>query len=523
MTSKKTGMDSRESHFDVIVIGSGIGGLATASLLSQVGGKRVLVVEKHFKLGGFTHSFRRRQYEWDAGVHYVGEMQEGAMARRVMDLVTRKGVQWHRMGETLERVMLPEGSFEIPSDPKQFKVRLIERFPDDAVEIADYFRDLKRAQGWMARWYVSKQLPLFLAGPITWLGKKLVSMTTEEYLERFRSPLLRSILAAQWPDYGTPPSESSFGIHATVAADFLNGGYFPIGGSKQIAIHVSRVIEQHGGRCLVNHEVKSINLVNGKATGVTVEHKGKVRVYTAPIIVSNAGARATFNRMLPESVGRKERLKLTKLKDGTSALVLFLGLKDDPRKFGFDDANYWLYDRMKHQLPGIERVDDRDEILGAFVSFGSLRNPGQDAHTAQVITFGGKGDWLSFADKPWMKRGEQYEARKEELGKAMLEFADKHLPGLAGIVDYQELSTPLTVESFTGHAGGIVYGQACDAKRLFEHQWRVATSVRNLYLTGSDVGTPGVNGALMAGVMTAARILGPFGLPRVMSRVSGPT
>ena len=100
----------------------------------------------------------------------------------------------------------------------------------------------------------------------------------------------------------------------------------------------------------------------------------------------------------------------------------------------------------------------------------------------------------------------------------MLDYVEKRMPGLRAIVDYQELSTPLTVKSFTGHWGGGIYGQACDKNRLFRDQWRIKTSLPNLYLTGSDVGTPGVNGAMMAGVMTAAKILGPFGLPRIFMR-----
>jgi all-trans-retinol 13,14-reductase len=74
------------------------------------------------------------------------------------------------------------------------------------------------------------------------------------------------------------------------------------------------------------------------------------------------------------------------------------------------------------------------------------------------------------------------------------------------------------VKTFTGHEAGMIYGQACNTDRLWNDSWRVGTSLKNLYLTGSDVGTPGVNGALMAGVMTAAKVLGPLGLPRIFTR-----
>ncbi|MFN9973239.1 MAG: FAD-dependent oxidoreductase, partial [Phycisphaerae bacterium] len=165
--------------------------------MAQVGKRRVLVVERHFKLGGFTHSFRRKDYEWDVGVHYVGEMQPGAMTRRIMDLVTRKGVDWHRIGSPFERFVFPEGKFEVPDDPKLYMQKLIERFPAEEANIRTYFKDLKKAQAWVARWFVGKQLPKWLASLWTFFGKKRVSQTTGEYLSRFKDPLLKAILPAQ--------------------------------------------------------------------------------------------------------------------------------------------------------------------------------------------------------------------------------------------------------------------------------------------------------------------------------------
>lgn len=107
---------SSGNSYDAIVIGSGMGGLTTASLLAQFGKKRVLVLERHFKLGGFTHSFRRKKYEWDVGVHYVGEMQDGAMTRRLMDLVTRGGVKWNKIGSPYERFFPRKARLKFPME-----------------------------------------------------------------------------------------------------------------------------------------------------------------------------------------------------------------------------------------------------------------------------------------------------------------------------------------------------------------------------------------------------------------------
>src|SRR5271166_3801479 len=80
---------SLDQTWDAIVIGSGIGGLATAALLSSYAAKRVLVLERHYVAGGYTHAFHRPGYEWDVGLHYIGDVQdEHSMVRRAFDQIT---------------------------------------------------------------------------------------------------------------------------------------------------------------------------------------------------------------------------------------------------------------------------------------------------------------------------------------------------------------------------------------------------------------------------------------------------
>ncbi len=164
------------------------------------------------------------------------------------------------------------------------------------------------------------------------------------------------------------------------------------------------------------------------------------------------GAFTTFNQLVPSTHCDEERQKTKRLLRGISAHILFLGLKNDPREHGFDEANYWIYKSLDHDSCFDRSPDhpaDRSsapEIRGAFVSFGSLRNPGQHPHTAQVICFTDGKEWADFKDTHWMHRGEEYEQKKQVTTEAMLDFANSRMPGLREIVDYSELATPLTVK-----------------------------------------------------------------------------
>lgn len=504
--------------YDTIVIGSGIGGLTVASLLAQVGGQRVLVLERHAKLGGFTHSFQRKGYEWDVGLHYVGEMQPGTMPRQVMDLVTGHAVQWHAIGSPYERIILPGITFEVPIGAQAFEQRLAQQFPQDAAALHQYFRDIKRMQGWTSRWYASKQLPRLAARLLTLPGHELAMMRTSDYLERFHSPQLRAILAAQWPNFGTPPQRSTFGQHAMVQGHFLDGGFAPVGGAKVIASAAQRVIEKHGGRCLASHPASRLIVENKRAVGVEVLRKGRTLRYRARTIVSAAGVRSTFGKLVPDGFCTAERQRLQRMNPGVSALVLFLGLRDDPRAHGFDDANHWIYSRLDHDTEAAIQDGDPERIDGAYLSFCSLRKPGETHHTAQIITFGPGDAWKRYAGTRWLDRGDDYLAHKQRITEALIDFVERRVPGLRDLISYAELATPATFEHFSGHPDGWIYGQQSDAVRFATEPWTVKTSLKGLLLTGSDVGSPGIDGAMMAGLMTAGAMLGLMGIPKILSR-----
>ena len=99
---------SPQPQYDAIVIGSGMGGLAFASLMAKLRKWRVLVLERHFKIGGFTHTFTRPGgWSWDVGLHYVGEMGEGMMGRRLFDLITEGRVKWNPLPDVYDVFVYP--------------------------------------------------------------------------------------------------------------------------------------------------------------------------------------------------------------------------------------------------------------------------------------------------------------------------------------------------------------------------------------------------------------------------------
>jgi all-trans-retinol 13,14-reductase len=115
-------MGSSSESWDCIVIGSGIGGLVAAAVLARSKGLRVLVLERHYVAGGFTHEFRRKGgLRWDVGVHYVGDLAPGTPGRTLFDYASAGKLDWQPMAEPFERFVYPGFDFEVFGDPGRYR------------------------------------------------------------------------------------------------------------------------------------------------------------------------------------------------------------------------------------------------------------------------------------------------------------------------------------------------------------------------------------------------------------------
>ena len=516
---------SSQPEYDAIVIGSGLGGLTFASIMAQLRQWRVLVLERHFKIGGFTHTFTRPGgWSWDVGLHYVGDMGEGRMGRRLFDLITEGGVSWNPLPDVYDVFAYPNLLVKACKGETLFRGALIDAFPHERANIEQYFRDLRSAAGWASRHITSRAMP----APIGWLLRAmnrfaggLPLQLTRQYLERrFRDPQLRAVVTSQWADYGVPPGQSAFATHAMIASHYLNGAWYPAGGAGAIAKAMGAVIRAAGGELLPNHEVTRILVEDDRAVGVAVTvSKGKQAApaeFRAPVVVSDAGAWNTFTRMLPASA-LPFRDELRSPPEGFEVVELFLGLRRDPREMGFQGENYWLFDSFDHD----EMYAGRSELLDgrppmAYLSFPSLKDPHAQRHTAEIIAPLSYRSLEAHRDEPWRRRSAEYDAAKNRMTQALLDLVERHHPGFRDLVEYSELATPLTFEHFTAAPSGAIYGYPGTPAKYTTAWLGPRTPIKNLYLTGTDAALLGIMGAVMGGVVTASCLLGWFGFLEVM-------
>ena len=503
-----------DKSYDAIVIGSGMGGLAAAAVLAKVKKYRVLVLEQHFKLGGFTHTFQRPGgYQWDIGLHYVGEMEPGHPLRRAMDFITAGRVNWVKMKDPFEVFVYPGMTFEVSSGRKNFLQKLTRLFPAEALSLSRYFRDLDRVVK-----VLSGQIRPSPDNPRRnrWVEKcrEMTAPSLKDYLDRlFRDPKLKALLASQWGDYGLPPRQASFGVHATIARHYLEGGYYPSGSASVLAEATGRVIREAGGDLKVRHRVERILLDEGKAVGVEARSPSGLQTFQAREVYSDIGAEATYGKLLSgQGIGGQELRELSQC-EPYSAVLLFIGLRSRCEHLGIHGQNFWMYDAFDH-----DNIWERRNLLAqgqassCYLSFPGLKDPQAKRPTAEIMAPLDHSLLRDWRESRWKNRGAPYDSLKTTITEALLSFVEERLPGFRSEVAYTELATPLSFEYFTGHRGGGVYGFPGRANRYGLKSLGPKTPFKGLSLVGADAATLGVTGAMMGGILGVAAQHGMVGI-----------
>lgn len=519
---KRTGRRYRSgratAHYDVIVIGSGMGGLSNAGLLSRLG-KKVCVLEQHYTAGGMTHCFEREGYEWDIGLHYVGEVHKKYYPTRLLfDAITNGKLEWEPMHEVYDRVVLGDKQYDFVRGQKNLKANLKRYFPDDAKAIDHYISLVRKIALLTPVFLAGKGMPPALARQYDRLRglifPKEMHMTTQQVLSRITgNQELIGVLSAHWSDYGVSPEESPFFIHAMVVNHFFDGGNFPIGGAARIAELVIPVIQSAGGEVFTYAKVMEIVIENNKATGVRLENGDVIH---ADQVVSACDVRTTIETLLPAATraqfGYSE--KLEPLAASGCNFTLYMGVKGSKQELGITGTNLWIYPSADHHGNIQKSKANFDhEFPMMFFSFPSAKDPEwqrehPDRTTVELVVpalYDMVGKW---EDTTWGQRGEDYLQFKEKMTERLLSAVYKYMPQLEGHVDFYELSTPLSTTWFQNNRYGETFGLEHTPSR-YEQSWlHPQTPVKGLYLTGQDVFIGNVSGALLGGAMTTLVMLG---------------
>tara|TARA_B110000438_G_C15803656_1_gene646307 strand:+ start:256 stop:1839 length:1584 start_codon:yes stop_codon:yes gene_type:complete len=503
------------NRYDVIIIGSGISGLTAGVLLAKQN-KKVLILEKHFKAGGWTHTFKRNRYEWDVGIHYIGDVHKlHSPVRKLFDLISDGQLEWNKMSDNYDRIIFPDKHFNFYSPREKFIEHMINYFPGIEEKILLYLQLIDDSVKNGQSYYANKALPSWLGGfsykKMTNNFFKYSNRTTRDVImDIFNDETILGVLTGQWGDYGLPPSQSSFAMHAMVVRHYLDGGNYPIGTSRRIAETAVDYLQKLDGELYVNADVDEVIVSKNKAIGVRLSNGEEILAST---IISSAGIFNTYGHFL-----RKNKIfpnltkKLNNVEQTGSYVSLYLGLNKSAKELKLSDTNLWIYPGYDHDKNIDTYMKNPDsEFPLVYVSFPSAKdsdfiNNNLDYATMEIISIANWNDYTRWKDMPWKKRGSDYENIKENIIKKLLAIVFRYLPQIEEAIDYKELSTPLSVKSLANYSKGELYGINHTPFR-FKQKWlKPQSEIKNLFLTGQDITSVGVTSALFSGLITASTI-----------------
>ncbi len=488
------------NDFDVIIIGSGLGGLLCAYILSKEG-RNVCILEKNSQPGGCLQSFQKNGVGFDTGVHYLGALGEGQVLNRYFRYFgLLDQVKFHKLDQNgFDIIAFDDGEYPVAMGFDNFTEQLLPYFPSGKTILKKYVDSIQN---------ISKAFPLYnLEIPTDHQEEIYYHQSAYEFFNSFNledhnnsseKHQLSQVLAGNNFLYAGNSGLTPLHIAALINHSFISSAWRPVDGSAQIIHQLTGQIRMNGGKLITGRKVSGIKIRNNQFQLTTKEGEQ----FTANSVVSDIHPAQTL-AMTDPSIQRKVFSgRIMKLKNTPSCFTLFIVLKEN--SFPKMDYNYYF-----HNNKNVWTASQDSAWPGSYM----LYTPSYSGDTAfarsmiimTVMNFNEVRRWEKTSTG---RRGQDYLDFKDQKTKILLALVEKKFPGLGSKIISMESSTPLTWHDHTGTPEGSMYGIQKDFKDPLKTNVMPRTKIPNLYFTGQNTNLHGILGVTIGSVLTCGEMIG---------------
>jgi len=460
------------NRHDVIIIGGGIGGLTCGALLAQAG-MNVLILEKHVKVGGYAHSFKRKKYTFDSGIHSVPLAKSGTIFHILKLLGADKDITPVELPEMFF-VNTDDFMFRMPAKKEEIIETLYGTFPDQKLGLDALFNAFDGLTENILEPVFDFESNFKEEDPA--YVSRFHNVSYRTFIERYiKDPFLQCCFFSQWPYAGASPDHGAALFYSIMfLLHFHEGTHSIEGGFSTLAEVLSRVITSHGGTVKTRAEVVALHTEN-KAVRTVETADGSE--YESSLIVSNISPYRVHMDLL-DCQGRHNLTsrRLNQLNPSVSGVSAYLGIKPSFSGTIRENTVFWFKNRDFHSLYKKIVSNRRGDAIDHLIL---LQSPIHLAHpTIQLITY-----YEQTFSEVWKDE-------KERIGYKMIDKANELYPGIKEAIEYVEFGSPDTFERYTGNTGGAFYGFENTHTIYGEAKLPARTHLRNFYQTG-HWGKPG--------------------------------
>jgi prolycopene isomerase len=486
----------QDETYDVVVVGSGLGGLAAAAFLAKAG-KKVLVVERLDGPGGYAHAFTRDDYVFDPAVHAVGQCGEGLMLDTwLRALGVRDRVDMIPL-DPFYTICLPDFEMTVPFGVEEFIQAHLEHFPEEEEGLRGFMALCTRIRD---EWDMAKPATTLeelqeAAADFPTVLQYRSSSVSQAMDEHISDPRLKTVVSALWGYQGVPPSILGFVSFAGMLVSLLEGGQSYCRGSFQNLVNAwVSALEENGGQVIVNAEVTGIGVSDGRVTGVTLDDGSEVR---ASIVVSNADARRTFEMLGADDLPASYVRRLERMTTSTSAFLVYAATTLDVSRF---DYAHEIFVYKSWDLDEVWR-DTLDGKLSAMaVTAPTEADPSLAPEGEHIVTTVGFVPY---------DLGTDWSDVRERYTETVLDELERLYPGIRDQLTFVESATPYALEKYSLNSSGAIYGWENNVRQAHARRLGNQTPVEGLYLA-SAWAQPGSGtiAVMQSGFQTAQIIMG---------------